>query len=85
MKLQISLDEELVKRLDSYAEKNYMTRSGLISFSVSQYLNQAEVMLAVTDMSLAFKKIAEKGTIDQDTLEQLEDFDRLCRMMMGTK
>ena len=85
MKLQISLDEDLVKRLDSYAEKNYMTRSGLISFSVSQYLNQAEVMLAVTDMSLAFKKIAEKGTIDQDTLEQLEDFDRLCRMMMGTK
>ncbi len=85
MKLQISLDDELVKRLDSYAEKNYMTRSGLISFSVTQYLNQSEVLMAVSDVSVAFKKIAEKGTIDQETLEQLEDFDRLCRMMIGAK
>lgn len=85
MKMQITMDDKLVERLDNNAEKNYMSRSGLISYAVTQYLNQADVMMAVTDISVAFKKIAEKGTIDNDTLEQLEDFDRLCRMMLGTK
>ena len=33
MKVQISIDDELVKRVDNYADKNYLTRSGLISLA----------------------------------------------------
>lgn len=83
MKVQVSLDEKLVERIDNYADANYMSRSGLISFATSQYLNQADVILMVKDMSLAMRKIAEKGTVDDETMEQLEDFERLCKMITG--
>lgn len=42
MKVQVSLDEKLVERIDNYAFANYMSRSGLISFATTQYLNQAK-------------------------------------------
>ena len=83
MKVNISLDDKLVERIDNYADANYMSRSGLISFATSQYLNQADVMLMIKDMSLAMRKIADQGTLDHETIEQLEDFERLCKMMTG--
>lgn len=83
MKLQVSLDENLVERIDSHADRNYMSRSGLISFACNQFLNQAEVILAVKDMALAMRKIADNGTVDHETMEQLEDFERVCKMLTG--
>ena len=83
MKVQVSLDEKLVERIDNYADANYMSRSGLISFATNQYLNQVEVIGMVKDMSLAMRKIADTATIDHETMEQLEDFERLCKMITG--
>lgn len=83
MKVQVSLDEKLVERIDNYADANYMSRSGLISFATTQYLNQADVILMVKDMAFAMRKISEKGTVDHETMEQLEDFERLCKMITG--
>lgn len=80
MKVQISLDDKLVERLDNYASNNYMSRSGLISFACNQYLNQAEVIVALTDISLAIQKVADKGVLDNETREQLQDFERLCKL-----
>lgn len=81
MKVQISLDEKLVERIDNYANSNYMSRSGLISFATTQYLNQADAVLMLKDMSLAMRKISEKGNIDKETMQQLEDLERLCKMI----
>ena len=44
MKVQVSLDERLVERIDSYADANYTSRSGFISFVTSLYLNQVDVI-----------------------------------------
>ena len=40
MKVNVTLDDELMQRVDNYADRNYMSRSGLISIAVTQYLNQ---------------------------------------------
>lgn len=85
MKLQISLDDKLVERIDSYADENYMSRSGLISFACTQFLNQADVMLLVKDMGFALRKIAETGTVDHEIMEQLEDFERMSRLLVGKR
>ena len=85
MKLTISLDDKLVERVDNYADSNYMSRSGFISFACSQFLNSAEVMIMVKDMSLAMRKIADTSTIDDETMRQLEDFERLAKMLTGQK
>lgn len=81
-KVQISIDENLLDRIDSYADQSYMSRSGFITLACSQYLNQAEVVYAIKDLSLAMQKIAKDKQVDKDTLEKLEDFERLSRMLI---
>lgn len=81
-KVQISIDEQLLDRIDSYADQTYMSRSGLITLACSQYLNQAEIVYAIKDLSLAMQKIAKDKKIDSKTMEQLEDFERLSRMLV---
>lgn len=78
MKINISLDDELVERCDRYAKENYLSRSGLISMALTQYLNQYEILLAIKDLNLAMRKIADDKQIDEDTMLKLEDFNRFC-------
>lgn len=78
MKVQITLDDELMKRVDAYADENYMSRSGLLSIAVTQYLNTKEMIGAITRMGVAMEKIADKGEIDEQTQKELEDFQRMC-------
>ena len=83
MKVQITLDDELMKRVDEYADQNYMSRSGLLSLAATQFLNSADVSKAIIDMALCMRKIADTGKIDHETMEQLEDFERLSKMLVG--
>lgn len=80
MKVQITLDDELMKRVDAYADENYMSRSGLISIAVTQYLNTKEMIGAITRMGIAMEKIADKGEIDKQTQQELLDFQRMCSL-----
>lgn len=84
-KITISLDDELLKMADNYADKNYMSRSGFISLSLTQYLNSLEVQTAIKNMGFAMRKIADEGVIDDDTKRQLEDFERLSKMLVPSK
>lgn len=84
-KVQISVDDELLERVDRVADANYMSRSGLISLACTQYLNSQDVIIAVKDMSLAMRKIADMGKVDEETMEQLEDFERLSKMLLSVK
>ena len=72
MKVNITIDDELMKRADDYADRNYMSRSGLMALALTQYLNTNEMILAVKDMAFCMRKIADTGTIDHETMEQLE-------------
>lgn len=81
MKVGITLDDELVKRIDDYADRNYMSRSGLLSLAATQYLNATDMTIAIKDLSLAMRKIADTGKVDHETQEKLEDFERLAKML----
>lgn len=83
VKVNITLDEELLQRIESYADENYLTRSGLLTIAASQFLLQSEASRAIVDMSLAMRKIAESGTVSDEQLKQLEDFERFARMLAG--
>ena len=81
MKVQISIDDELMKRVDTYADENYLSRSTLFTIAVTQYINAQEVTNAIKEMAVTMKKIADTGKVDHETLEQLEDFERLSKML----
>ena len=85
MKMQISLDEKLVERIDNYADENYMSRSGLISLACTQYLNSADVVRVVKEMGVAINKIADMGGLDEDTQKQIEDLGRTMRFLIQQK
>jgi len=82
MKINISLDDELVKRIENYADNNYMSRSGFISLACTQFLATADVVTAIKSLSLAFNKIADTGEIDAETQKQLEDYERLANLLV---
>jgi metal-responsive CopG/Arc/MetJ family transcriptional regulator len=81
MKINISLDDELVKRIETYADNNYMSRSGFISLACNQYLASADVVTAIKSLSLALNKIADNGDIDEETKKQLDDYKRLADLL----
>jgi len=82
-KVQISLDETLMERIDSYADSNYMSRSGMITLACTQFLNQNEAILAIKQMGIAMKKISDTGVISDEQKQQMEDFERICSSMYG--
>lgn len=47
MKVTISIDDALMERIDNYADENFMSRSGFITFACNEYLKQQEVFKLV--------------------------------------
>lgn len=78
MKVNVTLDDKLMERVDAYANENYMSRSGLISFACTQFLNQNDAIRSIKEMGYLMKKIADNGSVDEETLKQLEDIERVC-------
>lgn len=71
MKINISIDDALIQRVDAYADANYMSRSGFISLACAQYLNQNEALISLGEMANAFRKMAETGTITDEDRKHL--------------
>jgi len=78
-KIQISINDELLKRVDDFADESYTSRSGLVTQALSEYLNARETMKLVKNLSLAIGKLAETGELDQDTMNMIQDFERFTR------
>lgn len=81
-KINISINDDLLKRLDDFADENYTSRSGLITTALTEYLNNREVLMLVKNVSIAVGKIAETGNVDKDTMKMLEDFDRATKIFV---
>lgn len=85
MKVNVTLDDKLLSRLDTYADENYMSRSGLISLACTQYLNSADIVRVVKEMGVAINKIADMGELDEDTQKQIEDLGRTMKFLVQQK
>lgn len=58
-KLNVTIREDLLERMDNYADDNGMTRSGLIAVAVTQYLNAVEAMPSVNKLLNAMAAVSE--------------------------
>ena len=56
MKVNVTLQDELVSRIDNFADENYMSRSGFLTLVAVQYLNTQDTMRLIRDMSLGDEK-----------------------------
>lgn len=83
MKVNLTFNDDLMKRIDDYAERNYMTRSGLISFAITQFLNGQQMISAVQDMSVCMRKIADNGQVDEETEKKLQELEIIAKVLVG--
>lgn len=83
IKVQITLEEDLLNQVDEYCDKNYMNRSWLISQSLVKVLNEQKVVDSIANISIALKKVADNGVMDENMKKELEDFETLCKFFLG--
>ena len=81
MKINMTINDELLKRVDDYAKANYLSRSGFLAICATQYLNAAELTASINSMALCFRQIAETGSLSDEQMKQLKDFEVLSRIL----
>lgn len=81
--MQITMDEELIERLSKYADDNFLTKSGLVTIAVAQYLNQNEAVQAVKGIAFSLRKIADSGSVTPEMMKELEDWGRAVQIIAG--
>lgn len=81
-KVNITMDDELLSEVDKYCEKNFTNRSGLISQALVNVLNQQKMVDAISNVSLALKKCADNGFVDDETRKQMETFETLSKLFV---
>lgn len=84
-KVQISLDDELLVKIDAHADSMYMSRSGFISFATAQVIMSQQAIIAINEVALSLRKIADEGVVQDEDLKKLEDFERVVKLMSGSK
>lgn len=82
VKVQITLEDELLNMVDDYCDKNFMNRSWLISQSLLQVLNQQKLIDSISNLSVAIKNCSLNGDIDEETKKEMQNFETLCTMLM---
>ena len=81
IKLSISIDDELLKRADEAADRNFMTRSGIIQVALNQYLLQDDIMRSVKSMATSMRKIADTGKVDKETMQSLQELEAFAKIV----
>lgn len=84
MKITISIDDELLIKVDEYVKKNYMTRSGLIAMCLSQHLNNQELIEGIKTLSKALSDISLSKSLTEEELKKIEDLDVIVKYMSNT-
>lgn len=82
VKVQITLENELLNMVDDYCDKNYMNRSWLISQSLMQVLNQQKLIDSFANLSIAIKNAVSSGELDEETRKEMQNFETLCTMLV---
>lgn len=85
MKVNISVNDDLMKRVDEYAERNFTNRSAVFSQSANQFLLAQSIPQALGELTVAFKRIADNNEIDDESKKTLNEFMYLAKLLGGTK
>ena len=83
MKVTMNINDDLLKRLDSYAKANYMPRSTVMCIACNQYLMQNEIQALFTDLKQALNRISETGELDEKTKKDMTNFMEVCELMQA--
>lgn len=70
-KITISLQDELLEKLDNHCKNNFTSRSGFISQSINNTLLTFEIPEALNKICFLFEQVAKDKEIDEKTMQDL--------------
>lgn len=73
MRIQVSMNDDLVAKIDAYCEEYYMTRSGFFSFVANQHLVKDEISKTLSALRSAMIKISEGKDLSDDEVKNLTE------------
>lgn len=80
MKVTISINDDLLSKIDNFAKENFMSRSGFLALASRNYLLQNETLDTMKSLRTALNKVAESGSVDPESASDLENFNRIADM-----
>lgn len=86
-KANLTINEDLLSRADAYAKANGMTRSGLVTVALAQYLNAVEMAPAAKEVLVNLANLMQKASgnaMSEDELsEQINDIELAQKRLLG--
>lgn len=83
MRINVTMPEDLISRLDEYAQENHVSRSALICMASSQFLMAHEMRSTLREIKNAMKSIAETKDLTEEQSKQMDDICRAIALMNG--
>lgn len=71
MRINITMDEELVKKIDDVASKMYVSRSAFIAFAVSQKIQADKMVENLPELAQTMKSAVELEQAKQDKVKNV--------------
>lgn len=81
VKINVSIDDELLKEVDDYCDRMYLNRSYLICQQLQQVINMQKIVNSISDLSFALKKASEMGSIDEETERKMKEFETVAKLL----
>lgn len=85
-KINISIDDELLEKLDKYADASYMSRSAFITQCVNDKIIQQESLRTLMMISSTLEEISNKTDLNEDVKSEVDTLVNASNMLlMGLK
>lgn len=82
MKMTISVSDELAKRVEEYAERNYTSKSAVFAQGANSLLLQESLSHYMSEIAIAFKKIADNNVLDEESEKKLNEFMSVATLLV---
>lgn len=85
IRCNITIEEEILVRVDDFADKHGMTRSGLIVLALEKYMDAQEMMPDAKSILSGFAKLLNKATngSEEDLKQSLDAVENSYNKFMG--
>lgn len=83
IKVQITVEEDLLQRVESYADEHFTTRSGVFNLGAEQLLLQDEARKSLNALTDALQRIAASNKISEEDKRQIDSFSYLAATLNG--
>ena len=73
IKVHFTVNEQLLGKIDSFAEKHYMTRSAVITYACTQIINAEEIKEIFKEMNVTLQSLSKAVQANPDYVMSEED------------